>query len=175
MKRVMIMTTWSFLITAVWQGLAVKMPSLVNVLFLPPLILVFLNQYCRPLESIATVLLLGFVLDVLGGFVIGFNILFMLISVVIMYTFNFFSGRIHKGVLVYYVMFISLMYRILFLAVQIIVFGPKANMYLAQVFLGPIIDGIMSLPFYAGMVELLAVSGCFDKNEYYKSRIGYHQ
>ncbi len=175
MKRVLIIALLSFLITAVWQSFATKIPYLFNVLFVPPIVLVFVSQYCKPLEILGSALLCGLVIDVAGGFPVGFNILLMLIMAIAINLTNVFSGRIYNHELIYYVFVISLIYRLSLLISQFIFIGHKTNLHLAQLFFGPLIDGLVSIPFYYCLVALLTLAKVFDRSEFYRNRIGYRQ
>lgn len=173
MKRVFITTFLSLIIASIWQSISINWFSVLNVFFLPAIVLVFCVYYYRPMESIFVALLSGLIVDVLGGFIIGSNMLLMLIFTFAMSAFNLFTGRIHRRDFIYYVMAISFLYRFVFLIGQLIASGSDSNIFIMHLFLGPIIDGLISIPFYHLLVKILALFKAFDQNEFFKNRIGY--
>lgn len=175
MRRALVTAMLSFLVTAVWNALATKMPYMFNVLFLPPIILVFVSQYFKPIEIILVSLMCGLFVDVLGGFPIGFNILLMLVIAVAINLLNVFSSKIYSRDFIYYVIAVSFVYRLSLLLSQFVFIGPKTNIYLTQLFLGPLIDGVVSIPFYALLVQFLTLIRSFDRSDFFKNRIGYRQ
>jgi hypothetical protein len=175
MKRALIIASLSLIATAIWHAFATRLPYLINALFLPPIVLVFISQYFKPFEIIGSSLLCGLFIDVLGGFPVGFNILLMLIAAIAINLMNVFSGKIYNRELIYYVFVVSLGYRLALLISQFIFFGHKTNLHVAQLFFGPIIDGLFSIPFYYGVVAVLSLVKAFDRAEFYKNRIGYGQ
>ena len=175
MKRASIIALLAFLITVMWQSVATRLPYLVNVLFLPPIVLVFVCQYFKPFEIVFSTLLCGLFIDVLGGFPVGFNILLMLIVAIAINLTHVFSGRVYNRELIYYVIVVSLVYRIALLISQFIFSGHKTNLHLAQLFFGPLIDGLVSIPFYYLLVAVLSLVKAFDRSEFYRGRIGYRQ
>lgn len=154
------------------QALGVKLPLWLNLFFLPPVILVFSLQFFRPLETILLALLCGYITDVLGGFPVGVNMLMMLCTAFLLSALNVFSVRIHRHDLVYYVMGISLVYRVALQLSQLVFSGAKANIYLIQFVIGPLVDGLVSLVFYFMLGKTLALIKALDHNDFSKSRIG---
>lgn len=175
MKRVLVTVCFSFLVTSAWITLATKIPYALNVLFLPPIILVFSCHYFRPVDIIMTSIICGLYTDVLGGFPVGFNTLLMLIAAAAINLLRVFSSRIYSRDLIYYVVAVSFVYRLTLLISQVVFIGPKTNIYLAQLFFGPLVDGLVSIPFYYFLVQLLSLVKSFDRSEFLKNRIGYRQ
>jgi hypothetical protein len=175
MKRALTIAILAFFTTAVWHAMATRLPYLLNVLFLPPIVLVFASRYFKPLEIFTSSLLCGLFIDVLGGFPVGFNILLMLIAAIAINILHIFSGKIYNRELIYYVFAVSLIYRLALLISQFIFSGQKTNFHLAQLFFGPIIDGLASIPFYYLVVAALSLIKAFDRSEFYRNRIGYRQ
>lgn len=173
MKRAFIIALLSFVTTACWHAVATKIPYLLNVLFLSPIILVFVSQYFKPFEIILSSLMCGLFIDVLGGFPVGFNILLMLIFAIAINLLNVFSGKVYSRELIYYVFVVSFIYRLALLISHFVFSGQKTNLHLAQLFFGPLIDGLVSIPFYYILVATLSLGKAFDRSEFYKSRIGY--
>lgn len=173
MTRVLITALLAFLTTSAWHAAAMKFPYVLNVLFLPPIILVFASQYFKPLEILMVSVICGIFVDVLGGFPVGFNVLIMLIVAISISIMNVFSGRIYNRELIYYVIAVSFVYRVLLLISQFIFAGQKTNMHLAQFLFGPVVDGVVSIPFYFLLVAVLTLFKKFDRSEFYKVRIGY--
>lgn len=173
MKRVLVTGLVSLIFEAIWQAFAIGWPVSLNVFFSPPIVLVFAVYYFKPLETIAIALLCGLIIDVLGGFLIGSNMLLMLVISFAMSGLSVFSGRIHRRDLIYYVIAISFFYRMCLLGSTLILFGGKANILVSQLLIGPLVDGLFSVPFYFVLVKVLAVVKAFDQNEFFKNRIGY--
>lgn len=172
MKRVIVTSLFMILFGAVWQALGVNLPLWMNLFFLPPVVLVFSLQFFRPLETIILALLCGYIADVLGGFTIGTNMLMMLVNAFLLSAFNVFSVRIHRSDLVYYVMGISLIYRVLLLISQLIVVGAKTNIFLLQFIIGPLVDGLLGIIFFYMLSRTLALLKALDHNDLLKNRIG---
>lgn len=173
MKRAFIIALLSFITTAAWHAVATKLPYLLNVLFLPPIILVFASRYFKPMEILWAALMCGLFIDVLGGFPVGFNILLMLVVAIALNLMNVFSGKIYSNELIYYVAVVSFVYRLALLISQFIFSGLKTNLHLAHLFFGPLIDALVSIPFYYILVATLSLSKAFDRSDFHKSRMGY--
>lgn len=174
MRRVLVITILGFIFFAMWQAVLVNFPQWINLFFLPPVALVFSLQFFKPLETIAVSLSCGFITDVLGGFALGSNMLVMLLLAFFLGAFNLFSGRVHRKELVYYVIFISFIYRVTMLIGFLIFFGKKANLFLLQLLLGPFVDGLISIVLYNLLVRLLALVKALDHTDFFKNRIGLH-
>lgn len=172
MKRVMITGFLALVFGASWQSLAIHLPLWLNLFFLPPVILVFSLQYFRPLETIFVSLFGGLITDILGGFMIGSNMLLMLIAAFVLGAFNVFSGRVGREELAYYVVAISFLYRVVFLIAHLVFLGAKANILVVQLFIGPMVDGLMSILFYRVLVKFLGLVRAFDQSDYFRNRIG---
>ncbi len=175
MMRVFFTVLIAFIFMSTWHAFAMKFPYMLNVLFLPPIVLVFASQYFKPMEVLMVSLSCGIIIDVLGGFSVGFNVLVMLMLAIVLSLANVFSGRIHHRELIFYVFAVSFVYRILLLLSHFVFFGQKTNMHLSQLFFGPMVDGVVSVPFYFVLVATLSLVNKFDRSDFYKVRIGYRQ
>lgn len=172
MKRVFFTAVFVLVFGAVWQALANALPQWLNLFFFPPVIIVFSLQYFKPLETIFIALICGLMADIFGGFLIGSNMLLMLLLAFIMGALNLFSGRIYRQELFYYVMAVSFVYRLILLIVHLVFLGSKTNVFIAQLIMGPIIDGLVSFIFYHLLVKMLSLMKTFDPADYFRNRIG---
>lgn len=175
MKRIIIIAVVSFFFGALGQTASLTLPNLFNVFFLPPLVLVFAVHYFRPLEAIVASLICGLIADALGGFAIGSNMAMMLVIAFFLGALNIFSARMYQNELAYYVAAVSFVYRSVLLIVQFIFLGHKTNVFLSQLIFGPVIDALVSVPFYYCLVRVLSLVKAFDQSEYFRNRIGNRQ
>lgn len=172
MRRVVIVTLVTFIFAAAWQALSLKLSHIGNLFFIAPLVLVFAVQFLKPIEVMPVGLLCGVIIDVLGGFPIGLNMLLLVNLGLLLGVFKVFSGRISRRELVYYVMVISFLYRLILLLVNLVLFYDKANIFVVPLLLGPIFDGLISVIFYPLLVRVLSLFKVFDQNDYFRNRIG---
>jgi hypothetical protein len=166
MKRVLVTSAMALIFLSAWQALSLNWPLFLNMVFLPPIVLVFSLQNFKLIETIFIALLVGFIVDSMGGFLVGTNMLLMLLVAFILVLLNIFSGRIHQNEIIYYVMAISVAYRILLLIVQLCFFGTRSNILLLQLILGPIIDGLLSNIFYYVLTKVLILVRGFDRSDF---------
>lgn len=171
MKRVVILACLVFLLGAVAQSFANFLPSWLN-LFLPPVILIFMLQYFRPLETIGGCLSVGGVLDVLSGMLLGSNMLFMLFAAFLMSSSNLFSCRIQRQELAFYIVATSFFYRVLALIVSLVILGSKSNMHFLQLFMGPVVDGVVGVVIIRFFLKTMAFFKTIDENDV-QTRLGY--
>ena len=108
----------------------------------------------------------------MGGVMLGSNMMLMLIMAFVLTSCNVFSGRIDHREQIFYVMGVSLLYRILALLTSIILLGGKANISLLQLIGGPIIDGLVSIIFYKLLIRVLFLSRAFEQSDFYSNRLG---
>lgn len=166
MKRILVTFFMALIFISCWHALSLNWPLFINMVFLPPIILVFSLQNFKLIETIFISLLVGLVIDSLGGFYIGINMLLMLIMAFVLVSLNLFNGRIFQNELIYYVMVVSFVYRILLLLGQLLFFGSKTNLLLLQLILGPIIDGLVSSIFYYLLIRGLVLVHAFDRSDF---------
>jgi len=172
MKRALLIALLALLIGALWQAMANYLPDWLNLFFLPPVVLVFVLQFYRPLEAILSCLLVGFIVDVLGGMIIGSNMILMLIMAFVLGLFNVFSGRLEPRELIFYCVAVSFVYRVITLLASAVILGGKANFLFAQLIFGPVVDGLISIIFYKLLVSMLSLFKLFDQNDFYSNRLG---
>ncbi len=171
MKRAILTAFLALVFGAMWQALANHLPSWLNLFFLPPVVLVFILQFYRPLETIQSCLLCGFVVDVMSGMAIGSNMILMLIMTFVLGVVNVFSGRHARRELIFYCMAVSFLYRLITLAAGAIILGSKANFLLFQLLLGPVVDGLIGVVFYKLLVAVLSLFKLFDQSDFYSNRL----
>lgn len=170
MKRVLITSIMALIFSSCWQALSLNWPFFINMVFLPPIVLVFSLQNFKLMETIFISLLVGLLIDSMGGFLIGFNMMLMLILSFILLSLNLFNGRIYQNELIYYVMAVSFVYRILLLISQFIFIGSKTNLLLLQLILGPILDGLLSGVFYFILIKALVLVHAFDRSDFLRKQ-----
>lgn len=168
MKRVLITALMALLFVSCWHALSLNWPLFLNMVFLPPIVLVFSLQNFKANEMILTSLLVGLLIDSMGGFLIGVNMLLMLLVSFVLASLNLFNGRIYQQELTYYVMATSFIYRILLLISQLILVGSKANFLWFSLILGPVIDGLMCHVFYYLLIKVLILAKAFDRSDLLK-------
>lgn len=166
MKRVLVTSLMALFFCSSWQALSLNWPVFINMVFWPPIILVFSLQNFKMFETILICLLVGLIVDSMGGFLIGVNMLLMLVISFVLLSLNLFNGRISQSELIYYVMAVSFIYRVLLLAGQLILFGFKTNILLLQLILGPIFDGLLSGVFYYLLIKVLVLVHAFDRSDF---------
>lgn len=166
MKRVFITSLMALIFTSSWQALSLNWPFFINMVFLPPIILVFSLQNFKMIETIIICLFVGLIVDSMGGFLIGVNMLLMLIMSFVLLSFNLFNGRISQSELIYYVIAISFIYRVLLLIGQLVLIGQKTNILLLQLVLGPALDGLLSGVFYFILIRALVLVHAFDRSDF---------
>lgn len=174
MNRVFITSVLALLFVSVWQGLFSHFDPSFNLFYMPPLVLVFSLHFFNPLENITLALFCGYIADVLGGFVIGQNMILMLLLAFVVGSLNVFARRPLKGELAYYVAAMSLIYRTTLLVLQVFVLGSSSNIFIFQLFLGPLIDALMSLIFFSILIAILSALRLLDQNEMFKNRLGFY-
>jgi hypothetical protein len=172
MRRVLIITFMGLFFVAIFQTIGLNLPIWLNLFFLPPVILTFSLQFFKPLEVIIANLICGYIVDVLGGYLIGSNMLLMLVMAFFLGVFNLTAGRLYRQELTGYVICISFMYRILLLMSQLLLVGSEINIFIGQILLGPFIDGFVSIIFYYLLVKIMALVKVFDQNDFFRNRIG---
>lgn len=172
MKRVLITSFFVLIVGAFWQSLANYLPQWLNLFFIPPLILVFSLQFYRAFETIFICLSCGLISDILGGLVLGSNMLLMLFLAFILSMFNLFSGRLHKELQIYYIVLVSFIYRLLSLLVSLVFLGSKANIAFIQLIVGPIMDGLISIVFFTLLMKMLSLFKAIDQGEFFHNRLG---
>lgn len=165
MKKVFITTLLVFLFGSLWPVVARSMPLWLNVMFLPPIILCFGLQYFRPFERIFLCLLCGFIVDILGGFNIGINMLIMLGFSFALGASNMFLGRTSRSELSYYVVAVSFLYRLVLLAIEATMMGAKNNIFIGQFLVGPLMDGFMSVLFFYLLVKILSAFKAMEHSD----------
>jgi len=136
-------------------------------------VLVFILQFFRPLETIAICLLCGAVVDTLGGFALGSNMLLMLGMAFFLSAFNVFSGRIFWREQIFYVIAISFLYRLMALVTSFFFLGAQANILFLPLLLGPLIDGIVSTLFFRTLKKTLILAKVMDQGEFFSNRLGF--
>lgn len=172
MKRIFCMAGLTFLLSALWQSMAVLLPSALNLLCLPPILLAFCLQFFKPLESIWVSLLCGAIVDILGGFAIGVNMSLMLVLSYVLAATSMFCGRVSLRELSLYVLPLSLVYRIAFFVTAFILVGQRSNISLVQVIIGPCLDALVSLGFFVVLARLLVALKSFERNDFAKYGVG---
>jgi hypothetical protein len=165
MKKVFFTALLVFLFGALWPTLAKSLPLWLNVMFLPPIILCFGMQYFRSFEKIFLCLITGFIVDTLGGFPVGLNMLIMLGFSFLLGISNMFSGRISRLELSYYVVAVSFFYRLALLALESTLIGEKNNIFISHFILGPLVDGLLSIVFYFLLVKILSVAKAMEHTD----------
>ena len=166
MKRVAAMTSLAFFTSTLWQALAIFMPSWLNILFLPPIILAFSLQFFRPLETVWISLLCGAFLDILGGFAVGVNMSLMLVFAFVLGTTNLFMGRLSLQNLSIYAGGLSLIYRVVFYLASLLASGQKVNLSFGQIILGPILDIFVSYLFFVVLSKILVAFKSFERSDF---------
>lgn len=165
MTRVLIVTALSLIVGALWQSLALVLPSFLNAFLLPPLLLAFSLQYFRPFETVLIALWCGAVVDVLGGLPIGLHMLMMLGFFFFLEASSLFSGRLNLRQLSVYAGVLSLVYRVVFFFLQALMLGQKTNIFLWQLGFGPLIDWAISIPLYLLLLKVLVATKLLDQND----------
>jgi hypothetical protein len=173
MKRVLITSFWVLLFEAVWLSLGNYLPLWLNLFFSPPVVLVFVLQFFRPLETIATCLFCGIIVDTLGGFALGYNMLLMLLMAFSLSAFNVFSGRIFWREQIFYVIAISFLYRLIGLITTFFFLGSKANIVFLPLAIGPWIDGAVSIIFFRTLKKTLILAKVMEQGDFFSNRLGF--
>lgn len=174
MKRVVISTFVVLFFSAIWQALALYVPTFLNALFIAPLVVVFSLKHFRPLETLAVCLLAGSIIDVLSGSLLGINMLLMLSFVFVLGTKNVSHVRMSRYDFWFYIATVSFLYRLVFYIFHFLCFGFLANFYFLQFLLGPFIDIFVGQIFFYGWAKILVWTKGLDQNEYFRARIGSH-
>ncbi len=172
MKKVFFTTLLAFLFGSLWPSIAISLPLWLNVMFLPPMILCFGLQYFRPFEKIFLCLFSGFIVDILGGFSLGINMLLMLGFSFALATSNLFLGRISRLDLSYYVVIVSFFYRLALLAFESTVIGEKNNIFISHFIFGPLMDGLMSVIFYYLLFKILSAVKAMEHTDTLRTGYG---
>lgn len=163
MTRVLTVSLLCLVTGALWQSLALSLPSVVNALMLPPIILAFSLQHFRPFETVLIALWCGAIVDILGGMPIGLNMLLMLGFFFFLSAANVFSGRLNLRELHIYAAVLSFVYRFACFFLEAMLFGQKTNIYLVQLVFGPLVDWSVSIPFYFVLIKLLVAFKALDQ------------
>lgn len=166
MKRTFITGALALVFVSSFQALSLNWPVFINMVFLPPIILIFSLQNFKLMETIYLSLLVGLMTDIMGGFMIGINMLLMLLTSFVLVSLNLSSGRIYQSEIIYYVMGVSFVYRILLLITELILVGARINFSILGLLLGPIIDGLLSSFFYYLLIKALSKALVFDRADY---------
>lgn len=172
MKRILCMAFLTFLQASLWQAIALSLPVSLNILCLPALVLAFSLQFFKPLETIWVSLLCGAIIDILGGFAIGVNMSLMLVLSYVLGATSMFCGRVSLRELSFYVLFLSLVYRVAFFITGLILVGQKTNISFMQLLLGPCIDALMSQIFFVILARMLIALKSFERNDFAKYGVG---
>lgn len=171
MRRILISTTMCLVCSAFFQTLALKVSLVFGCLFMGPLILVFSIQYFRLIETLVLCLSCGAILDILGGFPVGYNMLLMLSFVFLLKLFKILSSHVPRHELMYYVFLVSFLYRLAIIIVDLIV-QRMPNISFLALLGGPFVDGILSIFLYPFWVKVLSIVKVIDQNDYFRNRIG---
>ena len=171
MKRVLVTLMLTFIITSLWQAFALFMPYGLNILCLPPILLAFSLQFFKPLETLWISIVCGAIIDILGGFSIGVNMVLMISVAFMLGTTNLFIGRLSLGELSLYVAALSLFYRIIFFITNIIL-GQKVNISFGQLIFGPLIDMIIGYVFFIILAKILILLKSFERSDFAKYGVG---
>jgi hypothetical protein len=166
MKRVFSLSITTFILASLLQCLTLHIPLWLNVFFLPSIVIVFIVQYYRPIEIVIACILCGSTIDALGGFLIGYNI-----SLMLMFSFAAsFSGVITARRSWYelslFVIPMSFGYRLANLLAEILFFKSSGNVYIVQLFLGPIFDWPVAIIVYFILTKLLTFFKIFDFGDF---------
>jgi len=172
MKRVMVMTSLTFLTSALWQVLALNLPYWLNILCLPPIVLAFSLQFFRPLETIWVSLLCGALFDILGGFSVGVNMSLMLVFAFILGTTNLFTGRLSLRDLSIYAGGLSFIYRVVFYVASLIASVQKVNLSIGQLIVGPILDLVVAYVLFLALSKILVALKSFERSDFAKYGAG---
>jgi hypothetical protein len=165
MTRVLTVTFLSLVTGALWQSLALGLPSVLNALMLPPIILAFSLQYFRPFETVLIGLWCGAIVDILGGLQIGLNMLLCLIFFFLLTATKVFSGRLSMRELHIHVAVLSFVYRLACFFLEALLYGQKTNIYIVQLAFGPLVDWMVSIPFYVVLIKLLTAFKVLDHGD----------
>lgn len=171
MKKAITVSILLIIFMALWQAFTFSLPIWLNVMFMPPIILCFIMQYFKPIEAIFMCLFCGAIVDVAGGFLIGINMVLMLIWYFTLGAANVFSGRISRLELSSYAAVISFLYRLSLLIVESTMVGEKNNVYLSHLLFGPIMDWISSVIFYFLLFKSLLFIKVIDLSDYSRSNL----
>lgn len=174
MKRVLVSVLAVLCFSAVWQTLALHLPTFLNALFMAPLVVVFALKHFRPLETLALCILAGSIIDVFSGSLIGINMLLMLSFVFFLGTKNVSQVRMSRYDFWLYLAGVSFAYRLAFLLFNFICFGVLANFYFLQFFFGPLMDIFVGQIFFYLLTKILVWTKGLDQSEYFRARIGSH-
>ncbi len=172
MIRVIITGFLSFIFVAILQSCEVFMPAIFSMVFLPPILLVFSVRYFTLKETLGVGVLVGGIIDGISGYLIGSSMVIFLLFTMVLSLSQILSGRIHRFDLPYYVFFVSLSYRIVFIIVEVVFFSGSVNIDLWQIILGPIFDAFASLAIFYVLATVLAQVKAFDSQEYFKNGLG---
>lgn len=165
MTRVFSVTILTIIASALWQSIALSLPSFLNSLMLPPIILAFSLQYFKPFESVLIALWCGAIVDILGGHFIGVNMLLSIGFFFLLSASNIFSARLSLSELSIYIAVLSFVYRLFFFFLMAILFGQKANIYIIQLFFGPLMDSLISFPFNFLLQKILIALKAVDQHD----------
>lgn len=172
MKKIVASSVVVFIFGALWPSLAMSLPLWLNVMFLPPIMLCFSLQYFRSFEKIFICLLAGLIVDILGGFDLGINMALMLIFSFSFSATNLFMGRISRLELSYYVVGVSLMYRVALFILELFLVREKHNIFISHYIFGPLIDGLLSILFYYVLVKILSAIKALEHSDVLRPGLG---
>ncbi len=165
MKKVVVCTFLVFIFGALWPSIAMSLPLWLNVMFLPPIVLCFALQYFRPFEKIFVCLFAGLIVDILGGFDLGINMLLMLAFSFILGRSNIFMARISRLELSYYVIAVSFLYRIALFILELLLVREKNNIFISHYVFGPLVDGLSSILFYYLLIKILSAVKALEHSD----------
>ncbi|OPZ95955.1 MAG: hypothetical protein BWY70_01877 [Bacteroidetes bacterium ADurb.Bin408] len=78
---------------------------------------------------------------------------------------NMFLGRTSRIELSYYVVGVSFLYRLALLAVEATLMGAKNNIFISQFFMGPLVDGFISVMFFYVLVKILSLFKALEHSD----------
>lgn len=169
MTRVLIVTVFSVIISALWQCFALIVPMALNIFLIAPLALAFSLQFFRPYETALLSMWVGAIVDIQGGLPIGLSMLLMLGLFFFLEASSIFSPRLSLFHLSLYAGILSLIYRLTFFFLCAIFYSQNTNIYLGHLVLGPIVDWFMSLALFPLLLKSLFIFKGLDQSEFHRN------
>lgn len=169
MKKVIIFFIILLFVAALAQGMAVFLPDNLNLFFMPPFVILFSLRYLKFFYAIFMAIIFGYIIDVMGGYLIGINIFLIGSLLLVINELKIFYERITKNEFIFYLLIVSFLYRLLLLFICLIFYGKKMNLYFINLILGPLFDCMIMFILYPLINKLIHI---FDQGDSLKKNIG---
>lgn len=172
MKRIFITSIYVLIFKALWQFFLLLFPSFFDLLFLPPVVLAFCLIYFKINESSIICLFCSMIVDVLGGYLIGINMLLMTMLLFVLNVLVRDSGWGNKRHFFVAVLLISFVYRLLLVLFQLLFVSNGLNVGFCYIILGPFVDAGFGSLFSLLLVRILLLFNAFELGDLYRHSFG---